>query len=142
MMVVLNNMSVKTSDIMIAYNKYPCGEKLYTILGPEFGQDEGKMMIIVGALYGVNIAGESFQNHLAECMQFMRYKPCLSDPDLWMTLMKRSSNDFYHYECILIYVRDVLAISDNTTEFLQNIGRYFGLNPGSLSDLNIYLVQS
>ena len=112
---------------------------MYTILGPEFGQDEGKMMIIVGALYGLNIAGEYFQNHLAECMQFMGYKPCLYDPALWMKLMNISRNDFEHYECVLIYVGDVLAISDDTTEFLQNIGRYFVLNPGYLSKLNIYL---
>ena len=40
-------MSVKTSEIMNAYIKASCGEKVYTILVPEFGTDEGKMVIIV-----------------------------------------------------------------------------------------------
>ena len=33
-MVTLNDMRVNTADIMIAYIKAPCVEKLYTVLGP------------------------------------------------------------------------------------------------------------
>ena len=33
----LNNMSVKTPEIMNAYIKAPHGEKVYIIHGPEFG---------------------------------------------------------------------------------------------------------
>ena len=68
MMAVLNGMSFKTSDILNAYIKAPHREKVYTILGPEFGLDEGNMSIIVRSFYGLKISGASFQNHLAECM--------------------------------------------------------------------------
>ena len=97
-MASLNDMSVRTSDIMNNYIKVTCGENVYTILGPDFIMDEGNMEIIVKALYGLKSAGAYFQNHLAKCMQFMVYKPCLSDPGLWMSLMKRSIYYFENYE--------------------------------------------
>ena len=97
-MVIVNDMIVKTSGIINAYIRVPCGEKVYTILGTDFGPDEGKMMIIVRALYGFKSVRSSFRNHLARCMQYMVYKPCLDDPDLCIRPMKRSRNGFKHYE--------------------------------------------
>ena len=69
----------------------------------------------------------------------MGYNSCLDDPDLWISLIKWSSDGFEHYEYVLLYVNDVLAISDDPTEVLQNIDKYFGLNPGSLAEPSIYL---
>ena len=112
---------------------------MYAILGTEFGTDEGKMEIIVRYLYGLNSAGASFRNHLSKCMLFMGYKPCLSDPDMWMRPMKILINYFKNYEYFLLYVNDVLLIGDDTTEVLHKIDKYFGLNTGSLFDPNIYL---
>ena len=94
MMAVLNGMSFKTSDILNAYIKAPHREKVYTILGPEFVTDEGKMVIIVRELYRLNSSGAYFQNHLVKSMQLMGYKPCLTDPDLWTRQMNRSNDDF------------------------------------------------
>ena len=56
-MEVLNEMIVKTADIMNIYIKLPCGEKVCTMLGTEFGPDEGKTEIIVRSLYGLKSAG-------------------------------------------------------------------------------------
>ena len=56
-MTVLNDMSVKTADIINAYIKAPCGENVYTIFGIEFVPDEGKMPIAFRDLYGLNSAG-------------------------------------------------------------------------------------
>ena len=70
-------------------------------------------------------------------MQFMRYKPCLADPGMWMRPMKRSSDDFEHNEYVLLCVKNVLAIVEDPTEVLQNIDKYFVLKIGSLSDPSI-----
>ena len=46
----------------------PCAEVIHTTLGPEFGEDKGKMAVILQALYGIMSAGASFGNHMADCM--------------------------------------------------------------------------
>ena len=80
----LNDLDVKTSDIQNAYLTAPCKEKVYTILGAEFGKDQGRRAYIVRALYGLNSVGASFSRHLADCMRHLGYKPCGTDGDLWM----------------------------------------------------------
>ena len=37
----LTNLQVKVSDIENAYITTPCTEKIWTVLGPEFGSDAG-----------------------------------------------------------------------------------------------------
>jgi hypothetical protein len=47
----LNNLQVKASDRMNAYLMLPSEEKIWTVLGPEFGSDAGQTAILVRALY-------------------------------------------------------------------------------------------
>ena len=49
----LNNLQLKADDVMNAYVTAPCSEKIWTVLGKEFGADQGKKAIIVRALYGL-----------------------------------------------------------------------------------------
>jgi hypothetical protein len=67
----LNDLDVKMADIENAYLKAPLTEKVWTVLGPEFGDDAGKRALIVRALYGLKSAGAAFRNHLAECMKYV-----------------------------------------------------------------------
>ena len=57
----LNNLQVKAGDIMHAYVTAPCSEKIWTVLGEEFGSDQGKKAIILRALYGIKSSGAAFQ---------------------------------------------------------------------------------
>ena len=41
-----------------------CAKKIWTTLGPEFGDDVGKKSIIVRVLYGLKSAGSRFGNHI------------------------------------------------------------------------------
>ena len=75
----LNGLEVKAGDIMNAYITAPCEEKVWTVLGEEFGDDAGKAAIIVRALYGLKSAGASFRKHLASCMRHLGYVPCMAD---------------------------------------------------------------
>jgi hypothetical protein len=43
----LNDLEVKSCDIQDAYLCAPSEEKVYTVLGPEFGEHEGKEAFIV-----------------------------------------------------------------------------------------------
>jgi hypothetical protein len=56
----LNDLEVKVGDVLNAYITTPVNEKVWTILGPEFGHDSGKSAVIVHALYGLKSAGAAF----------------------------------------------------------------------------------
>ncbi len=58
--VSLNDLKVKVGDVLNAYIIAPVKEKVWTVLGPEFGHDTGKSAIIVQALYGLKSAVAAF----------------------------------------------------------------------------------
>jgi hypothetical protein len=128
----LNDLQVKVSDIENAYITAPCSEKIWTVLGPEFGSDAGKTAIVVRTLY-------AFCNHLADCMKHLGFTPCLADPDLWMKAEVHPCNDFKFYAYVLLYVGDVLVIHHDAEDVLLCLDKYFKMKPGSIGDLDVYL---
>ncbi len=50
LMAALNDLEVKIGDVLSAYITAPVTEKVWTVLGPEFGNNAGKTAIIVRAL--------------------------------------------------------------------------------------------
>jgi hypothetical protein len=78
----LNDLDVKMADVKNAYLTTLITEKVWTVLGPEFGNDTVKRALIVRALYGLKSAGAAFINHLAECMNHLGWHPCRADRDL------------------------------------------------------------
>jgi hypothetical protein len=80
----LNDLDVKMADIENAYLTAPITEKVWTVLGLEFGDDAGKHALIVRALYGLKYAGAAFSNHLAKCMKHLGWNPCRDDRDICM----------------------------------------------------------
>ena len=135
----LNDLEVKTSDIQNAYLVSPCAEKIWCVLGPEFGADAGKKAIIVRALYGLRSASMSFSQHLADGMRHLGWTPCKADQDVWMKPMVRPDDGFEYYAYMLLYVDDAMAISHNATEELERLDRYFKMKPGSIGDPDFYL---
>ena len=87
LLATLNDLDVKVGDVLNAYITAPVTEKIWTVLGSEFGSDAGKRAVIVRALYGLKSAGAAFRAHLAACMREIGYKLCLADPDLWYKKM-------------------------------------------------------
>ena len=76
----LNYLQVRTADIKNAYTQATVDTKIWTLLGPEFGMDDGKPAVVVTALYGIKSAGTIFWNHLDDCTKHMEYIPCPADP--------------------------------------------------------------
>jgi hypothetical protein len=54
---VLNDLELKTADIENAYLTAPVSEKIWCVLGPEFGADAGECAVVVSSLYGLKSAG-------------------------------------------------------------------------------------
>ena len=58
-----------------------------------------------------------FRNHLCSCMEFLNFKSCLADPNVWMRPAIKSDGNTY-YEYILLYVDDALVVSENAEGIL------------------------
>ena len=64
MLASLNALEVKCGNVENAYITVPFTEKVWSILGTEFGSDAGRKAIIVRALYGLKSVGAALQSHL------------------------------------------------------------------------------
>ena len=135
----LNDLEVKTSDVLGAFLTAPCQEKILTKLGPEWGNDAGKQAIIVRALYGLKSAGASFNRHLADCMGTIGYSRCKADPDLWFKPKVRPDDSVSYYSYILIYVDDILCVDHDAMSVLSKLDRFFKVKLGSMGDPDLYL---
>ena len=136
----LNDLNVFAANIWNAYLQAPSSQKDYIICGPEFGVENiGQTALIHRALYGGKAADRDFRNHLCSCMEFLNFKSCLADPDVWMRPVIKSDRNTY-YEYILIYVDDTLVVSENAESILRNeLGRYFHLKEESIGPPTVYL---
>jgi hypothetical protein len=135
----LNDLEVKVDDVLNAYITAPITEKVWTILGPEFGPDAGKSALIVRFLYGLKSAGAAFCAHLASFMRQMGYISCKADPELWLKAETRPDDNFKYYSYILCYIDDILLVHHNAMLILAQINNYLPLKPSLVGDPNIYL---
>ncbi len=135
----LNDLKVKVGNVLNAYITAPVKEKVWTILGPEFGHDSGKSAVIVRALYGLKSAGAAFQAHLASFMHQMGYTSCKADPDLWLKAVTRLEDNVHYYAYILCYVDSILCIHHDPMSVMNEINGYLPLKHSSVHDPDIYL---
>lgn len=135
----LNDLDILAADIQNAYLQAPCSEKFWVKCGKEFGpQLEGRLAIIVRALYGTKSSGRDFRNHLRDCMEHMGYRSCRGDPDVWVRKGIRDNGQPY-YEYMLLYVDDALCCSEHPKETLMELNKYFPLKKDSMGPPKIYL---
>ena len=92
----LNGVDVTAADIRNAYLQAPSCQRDYIFCGPEFGlENVEKIPLIRRALYGGNIDGRYFRNHLRSCMHHLGFKSCKADPDVWMRAAKKKYGTEY-----------------------------------------------
>ena len=138
-MAALNNLEVLSADVAGAYLNAPCAEKVHTILGPEFGDNEGKIAVIKKALYGLRSAGFAWRSHCAEIMRLsLEFVPCRADQDVWMRKAVKSTGEKY-WEYVFIYTDDVIAMSENPRQILSDMNRHFLLKEDSIGPPTRYL---
>ncbi len=127
---------MKAGDVLNAYLTATNSKKIWTVLGLEWGPDQGKRAILACTLYGLKSAGASFRSHLATCMRDLGYTSCKADPDLWYKAMTKSDGTTY-YGYILCYVDDILCIHHDAMSVLRRINDYMKLKPSSIGDPDI-----
>jgi hypothetical protein len=93
-------------------------EKIYSIAGKEFGEDEGKIIVLIKALYGLKSLGVAWHSYFASMLRDLGFMSCYADPDVWMRAAIKTINDLY-YEYIFVYVDDLLQLSAKPMELIK-----------------------
>ena len=107
----LNGLDILSCDISNAYLEVPCGEKLWTVAGKEFGILYGTPMQINRALYGLKSACNSWHKALSTNLSNITFEPSKADPYIWLRLSTNSRGEKYQ-EWRVVYVNYWLAISE------------------------------
>jgi hypothetical protein len=124
----MNGLDILACEIGNAYLNAPCREKIWFQAGPECGKQQGVVMIITRALYGLNSAGTSWRTMLSDTLQSPEFgfRPPQVDQDVYIRRRSRTNNTNY-YEMVLVYVDDILCVSHAPKEFMDKIGLVFKL---------------
>ncbi len=89
----LNEAEVWCTDIGNTYLESFTREKVYIRAGPEFGDREGHILIIVKAIYGLKSSGLRWHERFTDVLRSMGFFPSFPEPDIWM----RNKGDHYEY---------------------------------------------
>ena len=136
----LNDLDVTVGDIQNAYLTAPSSEKHYVILDMEFGiENKGKRALIRRALYGGKLAARDYWTHLRSCMEFLGFRSCRADPDVWKReAVKPDGTEYWEY--VLLHTDDCLVISHQGDKVIRDeIGKHFKFKEESIGDPDIYL---
>ncbi len=120
MIAALNDLDIQGCDVQNAFLSADNLEKHWIRAGPEFGPEQGKVFIVVRALYGLKSASAAFRSFMAKRLDEIGFKSTHADPDVWLRPgIKPDGTEYYEY--VLMYVDDMLAISHEATSVLNSV---------------------
>jgi hypothetical protein len=130
------DLSQLCGDVSLAFVNAFTDELVYAIAGPEFGEHEGKTVIIRKALYGLCTSAERWHSHFVDTLQSLGFKQTRFDKDVWIRL--NIDKDVYDYLCthvddFMICAKDAKSIMDRikkvyTIKDIGPLNYYFGNN--------------
>jgi hypothetical protein len=80
----LNGLDIMSCDLDNAYLNAKCKEKIWFKGGIECGANQGKVLIVVCALYGLKSAGASWCATLVQALRDLSFVSTTADPDVWI----------------------------------------------------------
>ena len=135
----LNDLDVLACDIGNAYLNAPCREKIWFLGGAEVGAEfQGKVCGMVRALYGLKSSGASWRATLLNTLYDMGFVDTRADPCVLRRKKQRASGEPY-YELILVYVDDLLLVSDKPEPLFEEIDKLYKIKKGSIGPPSTYL---
>ena len=111
----LNDCELWSTDIGNAYLESYTKEKVCFRAGPEFGDREGHLMVVIKALYGLKSSGKRWHERLHDVLTNMGFKPSRVEEDIWMR------DKGTHYEYIAVYVDDLMIVSKNPKSIVHDL---------------------
>ena len=120
----LNDLNILTADVAKAYLNAPCAEKVYTMLGEEFGDYANRKAIIVMALYGLKSTAYSWRTFCARVLrEELGFIPCRADMDVWRRIARKANGNRY-YGYVFIYTDDIIFVSERPRAILDDMNKH------------------
>jgi len=111
----LNDLEVWATDIGNAYLEPYTQEKVYIVAEPEFGNRQGRTLVIRKAFYGLKSSGLRWHERLSDVLRDMGFIPSKAERDIWM----RDCRD--HYKYIAVCVDDLLIASKDPSSIIKTL---------------------
>ena len=100
---------------------------------------KGRVLVIVRALYGLKTSANAWRTHICNTLQTkIKFKSSPADNDVWLKQDMRSDS-FSYYTYILVYIDDILIVSDNPTKYMAQLKANYYVKESSIGPPNIYL---
>jgi len=140
LLAALNDCEILAGDIGNAYLNAFTSEKIYYRAGLEWGAHmKGTVCVIVRALYGLKSSANAWRTHFCTMLQKkMGFTYSYADNDFWMKVETRPNGSTY-YAYILVYVDDVLIISDTPSQYMDQLKSEYYVKPSSITPPKLYL---
>jgi Reverse transcriptase (RNA-dependent DNA polymerase) len=91
-----NDLDIKAAGIGNAYLNAYTSEKVYTITGPEFGEESNRIAVIVRAVYGLKSNRAAWHACFAQSLYDLGFTSCQSDPDIWRRSARKGDLTEYY----------------------------------------------
>ena len=137
----LNGLDLLACDIHNEYLTDKCREKIWTIACPEFGSEDGSLIIVKMELYGLKPSGPALRANLDGVLHDLLYVPYKADPDVWMRPEVRKDGSKY-YQMALCYINDVLVITTEPMKTIDGIRAVFKPKDENAEKPDMYLGAS
>ena len=139
LLAALNHINLMSGDISNAYLNAETKEKVWFRAGTEFGDNKGKIVIIVKALYGLHRSGNVWRATLADILRnYMGFTFSLADPDVWYKAETKTNGKRY-YSYILCYIDGVLIIHETPQKLMKMLESRYPLKTDKPSEPMVYL---
>jgi hypothetical protein len=133
-----NDLDILACDIQNSYLTADCRERVWVVVGPEFGSEAGKPMLVKKALCGLKSSGAAFRAYWAETLDAMGHRPSCANPDVWLRPAVKPDG-FECYEHVLCYVDDVLCMSHDPKKSMKRTQEDFNLKDDKIEEPDMCL---
>ena len=131
----LNDFKIWGADVGNAYLEAYTDEKLCIIVGPEFKELQGHLLIMIKTLHGTHSGGARWHDRLFDILQELKFKPSKADPDVWM----RPEPGGTCYEYIAVYVDDLAIAAKDPQAFCNELKKRYNLKLKGVGHLEYHL---
>ena len=128
-------MSQLCGDVGNAYVNATTNEKVYARAGPEFGEHEGCIVIIIKALYGLCSSSERWHSHFSNTLHSFNFKPTRFDNDVWIRL----NEDGKSYEYVCTHSDDFMITSHSPEKIMAQLESVYKIKDSSKGPPTYYL---